>query len=110
MDSGISYGVLIAGVIIAWWYYWAITVYKYSDARLSGMILTKYQSIPAHADLLTDDLTFAVKNIVISQDKSSVSANVLLQNKTSGVVKSQDLVIYGLSGTCGYTDLNCIAV
>lgn len=106
----ICIGLLLTIVVVIIWIYWAYNTYRYSSDRLSGPILNKYQAIPAHRNALNDTLTYDVSNIIVSDDKTFVTAVVHLQDKRTKAIKSSDNVKYSLSEDCAITDLQCIAV
>lgn len=110
IKNGIIYGFIIFLCIIAVWIWWAKYKYRYSDSRLSTLILNKYQSVPDNKKILTDYLYYSVSNIRITDDKKYIYANVSLLDKKTKDVKLVNNVVFKLNENCSLIDFNCINV
>ena len=110
-NSGFTTGIYISAGIIIIWLLWSIFSYKYSSDRLGSVAVTKYQSIPQNASLLDSNSYFAANNLVVSQDKSYMTVDIELRDKTTQAVKQTNNVKYTLSDSCSLANLTtCIAV
>ena len=111
---GILIGVVIAGILIAYWWYWAMTTYKWSLSRLGSLMLSKYQV--QHISELNEDVYFNYADVVLAPDKSHATCKIQKKNKVSQAVITSNDVSYKIvtdadpNPDCGPTDMTCIFV
>jgi hypothetical protein len=103
-------GLFIGLFFIVIWILWATLVYKWNTDRLGDMILKKYSA--THQSLLTDDLYFNYTNVVLSADKSHVTADIQLKNKVNQKILKIENIKYNIvtDGSCKLTDFKCIGI
>lgn len=100
-------GVAIALLVIAYWYYWAMIEYQWSDERLGSLMLAKYQG--KNNSSLTDDQHFRYTDVNLDRNRKYVTARMQKKNKITQAVVSEELVRYNITGTnCEGVDFTCI--
>lgn len=106
--TGLKYGFVIGAVLILFWYFWAVTQYKYNLDRIGGIMLSRYQAL--NLDKLTDSTYFNYANVVLASDDSYATADMQTKDSVSQNVLSSEQVKYTLSSACDLTDINCINI
>ncbi len=93
-------------IIIIIWILWVELFFKYSKDRIQNLILKKY-SLYNTPDT---NIYYNIDNLLISEDKLYVLADVKLINKNTFNVIKKIPVKYSLLSDCLLTNKDCIAV
>lgn len=110
ISDGAIYGLVVAVVICAVWYYWAMNTYRTSVERVSALCLAKYQLDPANANKLGESGIFEVTNVVLNPTKTSVEMDINVKDKLTKQILSSEHKVFVISDTCGVIDVSCISV
>lgn len=85
-------GIGIAGLIIGYWYYWALTRYKWSESRLGSLMLQKYMG--KNVSKLTVDEYFDAANVVLAADRKTARGLLRKKSKITQAVISRESKTY----------------
>jgi hypothetical protein len=116
---GVLIGLVIAGILIAYWYNWAMGTYKWSLERLGSLMVDKYNVTPDLPEL-GKDYYYDYDNVKIATDKSYATCDIQKKNKISQKVVMTTSVKYAIVTAfdppvdphikCGSFDFKCIVV
>lgn len=107
----VKYVAIFSLILIGMWVLWAAFVYRYSDARVSGIILSRINDLENVKDekdkSLGEDEHYLVSNIVIGDDKVKF---VLFKRKkdTQSLVSYEDMEFDIVD--CALYSMNCISL
>lgn len=128
--SGIKYGLLITVVIVLVWWAWSALMYRYSINRLTPKLVDKYEDTekklamqgsesldpPALRDKILAYDQFErnhytmPENVMVSEDKAKISANIKVINVNTQEVVRQEPIQYNLLPECDKNNVTCIKV
>jgi hypothetical protein len=116
---GASIGLIIAGILIVYWYNWAIGTFKWSPERLGSLMLNKFITTPNLPELNKDHY-YNYYNVKLATDKShaicdiqkkdKISQNVLLTIPVTYIIVTVPDVSVDQPVVCGSINFNCIFV
>lgn len=114
LKSGLMYGTILGLFVVAVWWVWATTVYKWSISRIGGLMAAKYSAL--NQKLLTDneDSYLSQENIVVAVDRTHATGTMVLTNNKTDQVLNREDVRYTLTTDpteCGqFSITKCILV
>lgn len=106
---GIKYGLIISLVVLLLWWTWAAFIYRYSDERLSDIVLNKFtMNNPPQID----DKTQFFKVIHVLLKNNQINATIAIADKeTQHVIRTINKA-YNInsSDNCSIIDESCIVI
>lgn len=111
---GILYGLILSIFIFIIWWIWATQVYKWQDENLKGHILSRYQQVNLsklkEEGKIEKNNVILIDNVVLSQDKKTVTANANIVDSITLDIKYTDFVTYYIDDNCDVFDMSCIKI
>jgi hypothetical protein len=110
---GLIFGVLIAGLIFGYWWYWAVNTYKWSAMNISNHILSKYSQenkdkLKASGKLVDNKTYLKATGALVANDKSYATCNIEIRDAVSQAIKESTPVKYMVDNDCSPVDTTCI--
>lgn len=106
--EGIYNGFILFLIVCVIWIYWAEMIYKWDSSRIGNLILQKYGSL--NQSKIIDGTYFNYANVIVSPDKSYVTADIQLRDAVTQEIKNSESVKYTINNQCNIIDLSCIAL
>jgi hypothetical protein len=110
---GLILGVLMAGLIFGYWWYWAVNTYKWSVMNINDNILSKYTQenkgkLTASGKLVDNKTYLKATGALVANDKSYATCNIEIRDAVTQSIKESIPVKYMIDDDCSPVDATCI--